>query len=120
LTELVRRSAKPILISVLPEGSQGAIDIFNRNRLAWAPTATGLAAAAAALCEFRSKQERARARMPRTLAAQDISWPAGALTLGEHRAKQVLAAYGIDCVREAVLTEDEVETLQASPLPFPV
>lgn len=120
LTELVQRSNKPILISILTEGSQGAVDIFNRHRLAWSPTARGLVAAAAALNEFRVKQERFRARSARTFGRQALEWPAGAKALGEYRSKQVLASYGIDCVREILLTEQAVETLEASPLSFPV
>jgi len=120
LAELAQRTDKPMLISILTEGSQGAVDILNRHRMAWSPTARGLVAAASALYEFGLKRERLGARVGRTLARREIAWPAGGQTLGERASKQVLSSYGIDGVREVLLTEDEVSGLKASPLPYPV
>jgi len=120
LAELAQRSTKPILISILTDGSQGAVDIFNRHRLAWSPTARGLVAAASALYEFGLKRERLGARVDRTFGREEIAWPAAAQTLGERRSKQALSSYGIGCVREVLLTEQEVVALKTSPLPFPV
>ncbi|MCC6777089.1 MAG: acetate--CoA ligase family protein, partial [Hyphomicrobiales bacterium] len=120
LVALAQRTTKPVLISILTEGSQGAVDIFNRHRLAWSPTARGLVASAAALYEFGLKRERLSERVARTFGRQEIEWPAGVQTLGEHAAKQVLSSYGIGSVREVVLTEQAVKELKASPLPFPV
>ena len=120
LVELIASVDKPMLVSVMEQGSGQAVEIFNRHRVAWSSTASGLVSAAVALCEFAEKRERWERRAGREVARREIEWPAGGGTLGEHRSLQVLSAYGIEGVREVLLTEREVLELKKCTLKFPL
>jgi acetyltransferase len=120
LADIAANAGKPILVSILADRSQETMDILDQHNLAWFPSPEGAVTGAAALYEFGSKQERLAKRKPRKFARQEIAWPDDATMMGERSAKRVLAAYGIDPVREVLLTETEVAALAESPLPFPV
>jgi len=80
--------------------------------------------ALAALTQFSRKrrdyQQRGHRAFQRVVTRQALDLPAGPVTLGEHRAKQVLQLYGVTVVREALLSPAAVESLTAAPLPFPL
>ncbi|MBI4192209.1 MAG: acetate--CoA ligase family protein [Betaproteobacteria bacterium] len=120
LIEVADKSDKPILISVLSDRSEETLEILNRHRLAWSPTPSGAVFGAAALYEFVIKTKRYSKREKRTFPRQEIDWPAAAATLGEHRSKQLLAAYGIPAVREVLLSTEAVAKLTHAPVPFPL
>jgi len=80
--------------------------------------------ALASLNEFTRKKDafaaRPRQSTQRAITKQKLDLPAASGTLGEHRSKQALAAYGIPIVKEVLLNADDVANLTASPLPFPL
>jgi acetyltransferase len=66
---------------------------------------------------FEARRGRASARLaaPQAIDLGDTSG-----TLGEHRSKMLLKAYGVPVVEERILPPGEIDTLAANPLPFPV
>ncbi|MCC7485594.1 MAG: acetate--CoA ligase family protein [Burkholderiales bacterium] len=80
--------------------------------------------ALAALTEFSRKRREQRRRGGRAFVRAAprgaIDLPAGGGPLGEHRSKQVLSRYGMPVVRERLLAPEEIESLAAAPLPFPL
>jgi acetyltransferase len=80
--------------------------------------------ALAALNQYAEKKRRYEARRGRALdrlvAPQKLDLTGSEGTLGEHRSKALLAAYGIPVVNEKLLSGDQVAKLEAPPLPFPV
>ncbi len=120
LVEVAQEADKPILISVPPDQAEETLQILNRNRLPWFPTPGRAVIGAAALHEFFIKLERHAARKKITLPKHKLDWPITAGSLGEHESKQFLAAYGIPAVREALLSIEEIASLNEAPLPFPL
>ena len=80
--------------------------------------------ALAALNDFARKIRDFDARpaqaVPRMIARQTLEFPSDAGTLGEHHSRQLLQAYGIPVVAEALLPADAIAALDKAPLPFPV
>jgi acetyltransferase len=120
LADVAAKTGKPILISILADRAEETIDILNEHNIAWFASPEGAVTGAAALYEFGVKRERLETREPRTFERQEVAWPHGATTLGEHRAKQILSSYGIEPVREMLFTEGEVAALETCTLSFPV
>ena len=126
LLEVLRGTDKPLLLNwpTSPDDNGDVMHYLEENGVPCIMAPGRTVAAMAAVTEFAQKC-RAYASTPRrplSRAAPRIALelPAGAATLGEHRAKQVLARYGIPVVREKLLSEAEVQALLAPPLPFPV
>jgi acetyltransferase len=80
--------------------------------------------ALAALNRYARARERYQAnaerRGARLVARQQLDLAGRAGTLGEHRSKALLRAYGVPTVEERLIAPADLETLGASPLPFPV
>ena len=124
--EMLKKTDKPVVIT-WGAGSEQALEAKQLLAKAGVPSFVSLRRTARALgsmSDFTTRIEyyRKRHAMPqaRLVAQQQLSLPAGALTLGERLSKQLLAAYGIPVVREVLLTIEAVEALSDSPLPFPV
>lgn len=66
---------------------------------------------------FDATRGRSQARI---VSKQALDLPSGAGTLGEHRSKALLKAYGIPAVAEALIDPGSIERLEQSPVPFPV
>jgi acyl-CoA synthetase (NDP forming) len=72
------------------------------------------------LSEFARRRRNTRPRAERHVARQSLVLPRAGGPLSEHASKQLLAAYGIPAVSEALLSFDDVAALDAAPMPFPV
>ncbi len=126
LVELLRETDKPFLLNwpTSPDDNPEAVDFLEQNGVACLLTPTRAVQALAALNDFAQKKrayaERKKRAFSRTIAPQALDLPAGAGTLGEHRSKALLRAYGIGAVEECLLTATELEKLERSPLPFPL
>jgi len=120
LSGIAATAGKPILISLLADRSQETIEILSRHRLAWFLNPEGAVFGAASLYEFALKRRRRAARQTRTFAKRALELPRHAGTLGEHKAKQLLAAYGIPAVRETLVPVECIGRIEGSPVPYPV
>jgi len=126
LLEVLRETDKPVLLN-WPTAPDDNARVMNSLEAHGVPCilAPGRAVAAlAALHDFARKQRAFAARAARhalrPVAARKLDLPEGAATLGEHRAKQLLGAYGIPATQEALLSAAAVEALDQCPLAFPV
>lgn len=120
LVSVAGKTEKPILVSLLQEQSQDALEIFNENRISWYPTPGRAAVAASALTEFSEKLAFYQCREKRVLPSKNIDWPNTGGALGEFKSKRLLATYGIRGVPEVLLSPANVAAMQKSPLRFPL
>ncbi len=127
LVEIARTTDKPILINwpTAPDDNAQAMKLLDANGVPCILAPGRTVVALAALNEFARKkrafEQRARDKIgPRIAAKQALELPQAGGTLGEHRSKQVLWAYGIPGVREVLLSSDAVAALEHAPLPFPL
>ncbi len=126
LAEVLRASDKPIFLNwpSAPDDNAAVLDALEAQGVPCMLAPGRAVAALAALHGFASKQRsrvaRASRGAPRPVAAQTLELPPGAATLSEHRSKQILSAYGIPAVQEALLTPAAVEALADCPLALPV
>jgi len=118
--ETIHDSDKPVLVHILPDGAEKTLQLLDRHRVAWFPTPGRAVAGAACLREFAVKVARSAARSARTQPRREIEWSRTTGALGEHEAKNVLAAYGIPAVREVLLSPAAVQALTEPPMRFPV
>ena len=124
LLEILKDTDKPVIISQNepPERIQAMIDRLRAARVPLIPTPARCAAAAGALSNFASRL-RAHAvkapQQPRCVPLADLDLPAEGGTLGEHRSKAILAAYGIPVTREVLLSAEEIGRLSALPFEPP-
>jgi acetate---CoA ligase (ADP-forming) len=126
LIERLRGSAKPLIINwpTAPDDNGDVLAYLEENGAPCILGAGRAAHALAVLTGFSHKRreflERGRRAFARVIGRQALDLPAGAATLGERRSKQVLQRYGVPVVKEVLLKPEEIDALQAPPLPFPV
>lgn len=124
LAGIKQRTHKPVLVgwSALPGTADEAMEILEQHAIPCFPTPGRAAIGAAALNEFAAKGRRLAARKPlaRLIEPQPLDIEDAAGALGERRAKACLARYGIPVVREVAVPLAQIDTLSASPLPFPL
>jgi acyl-CoA synthetase (NDP forming) len=65
--------------------------------------------------EFHARRVGAEAR---SIAKQALDLPLASGTLGEHRSKAILEAYGVPVVKEVLLAPEVIASLDREPLPF--
>ena len=124
--EIARATDKPVILNwpTSPDDNPDVMQLLEKNDVPCILSPGRTVRALASLNEFAQKKlafaNRPRQATPRIAAKQALALPAGSGTLGEHRSKQALAAYGIPVVREVLLSADEVANLTAAPLPFPL
>ncbi|MQA81556.1 MAG: CoA-binding protein [Streptosporangiales bacterium] len=116
-------SDKPLFVgwSAPPGTVPNALALLDEHRVPWYPTPGRAARAAGKLLEITGKMRRG-ARAPRRgeAAVSMLDVRDGERGVGEHRAKNALAAYGVPVVREVLLSLDEVDALRAPPFDFPL
>jgi acyl-CoA synthetase (NDP forming) len=126
LVELLRDTDKPFLLNwpTSPDDNPEVVEFLEQNGVACLLTPTRAVQALAALNDFAHKKrayaERQMRVFKRSIAPQELDFPTVATTLGEHRSKTLLKTYGVPVIEEVVLTAAEVETLERSPLSFPL
>jgi acyl-CoA synthetase (NDP forming) len=124
--EMLRSTDKPVLINwpTSPDDNSDVVEFLETSGVPviMAPGRTVHALAALnAYARKKAHSEKARARLSsRVVAPQTLDLAGMRGTLGEHRSKLLLKAYGVPVVEEAVLSPDEIDRLTASPLPFPL
>jgi len=126
LIEIVRATDKPVLINwpTAPDDHAEVMQLLEQNGIPCIPTPGRTVHALAALNRFAQKKrafwQRPQQPASRLVARQQLDLPREAATLGEHRSKQLLKAYGIPAVAETLLPVDAVAKLEHAPLPFPL
>ena len=124
--EIARASDKPVILNwpTSPDDNADVMQLLEQNDVPCILSPGRTVRALASLNEFAQKKrafaERPRAAAPRIVANHALDLPSGSGTLGEHRSKNCLTAYGIPVVNEVLLGPDEVERLAQPPSPFPL
>ena len=125
--EMLRTTTKPVMINwpTSPDDNADVVEFLESHGVPVIMTPGRTVHALAALHDYARKVERHQANRRRSgerlvpPQALDFAGASGT-TLGEHRSKALLAAYGIRAVDEKLLSADAIEKLGASPLPFPL
>lgn len=125
LLEVLRETDKPLLLNwpSSPDDNGEVMAFLEQHGVPCYVAPGRTVRALAALTGFAEKKRRFESRGRRALqraAARRLDLPGSASTLGEHRSKQCLAAYGVPVTREALLAPAAVEALTGPPLPFPL
>ncbi len=124
--EVARATDKPIVINwpTSPDDNADVMQLLEQNDIPCILSPGRTVRALASLNEFARKTDayaaRPRQAGQRIVGRQQVDLPAGSGTLGEHRSKHVLAAYGIPVVKEALLSVGQVASLKEPPQPFPL
>jgi acetyltransferase len=117
---------KPVLINwpTSPDDNADVVELLEKNSVPVIMGPSRTVHALAALNRYARARERYRAnaqrRGRRLIAPQQLDLAGCAGTLGEHRSKALLKAYGIPTVEEVLIAPADLDKLGASPLPFPV
>lgn len=123
--EMLRETEKPVVVNwpSSPSDNAEVLAFLEANAVPVVVAPGRSVHALAALCDYADKKKRheaARARPTvRIVHPQQLDLT-GRGTLGEHRSKALLRAYGIPAVDELLLAPATIETLSESPLPFPL
>jgi acyl-CoA synthetase (NDP forming) len=123
--EMLRGTDKPVLINwpTAPSDNAETLAFLEASAVPVVVAPGRSVHALAALCDYAERKTRfeashnrpsARAVPPQALAL------AGSGTLGEHRSKALLKAYGVPVVEEVLIAAADVDGLTQSPLPLPV
>ena len=126
LVQALQGVDKPVILQwpTAPDDNGDVVTYLEQNRVPCILGAGRAVHALAVLTDFARKrrdfQKHGRRPLKRIVEKQSLDLPARAGTLGEHRAKQILARYGIPVVKEALLRPEEIDALKSPPLAFPV
>jgi acetyltransferase len=124
--EMLRTVEKPVVINwpTSPDDNGDVAEYLAKNRVPVVMSPGRTVHALAAVTDYAQRKRQYDARRGRTSARrierQSLDLPNAAGTLGEHRSKALLKAYGIPAVEEVLLSGDAIEKLDRCPIPFPV
>ncbi len=124
--EVANRSDKPIVLTwgSGSERTQEALDIFQSAGIPGFLSPRRAINSLGQMHRFHAKVAKfaaaAKRGWQRPLPAQALDLPPGDCTLGERRSKQSLAAYGIPVVRERLVAENDLATLDRIDLTYPL
>ncbi len=124
--EIVRTTDKPVILNwpTSPDDNADVMRFLEENNTPCILSPGRTVRALASLNEFSQKTrafaQRPRETAPRPVKKTQLDLPTDSGTLGEHRSKQLLAAYGISVVKEVLLSAEQVAKLQETPLAFPL
>jgi acyl-CoA synthetase (NDP forming) len=126
LVQLLHGTGKPLVLSwpTAPDDNGEVMTYLEQNGVPCILGAGRAAYALGTLTDFarrrREFQRNGKRPFQRIVAPQPLELPAGAATLGEHRAKQLLQRYGVPVVNEVLLQPAEIEKLKMASFAFPV
>jgi acetate---CoA ligase (ADP-forming) len=124
LVAAAEASSKPLLVCwTTPPGTvDDALRLLEEHRIPCYTTPARVVTAASALAVFAQKltYRPAYRTAARSVDRTDLRLHRDDQTLCTHRSLEVLAAYGIPVTRSVLLSEDQIATLRAPPLPFPL
>ena len=124
--EMVRGIDKPIVLNwpTSPDDNPDVIEFLEANGVPVVMAPGRSVHALAALNEYARRKRAFDAKRghssARSAERQLLDLPQGTGTLGEHRSKAILEAYGVPVVKEVLLSMGDVDRLEQGPLPFPV
>jgi acyl-CoA synthetase (NDP forming) len=124
--EMVRGIDKPVVLNwpTSPDDNADVVEFLESNGVPVVMAPGRTVHAVAAVNEYARRKrafDAARGRAnTRVVDAQKLELPDRAGTLGEHRSKALLEAYGVPVVEEVLLSADAIEKLERAPLPFPL
>jgi acyl-CoA synthetase (NDP forming) len=124
--EMVRGIDKPVVLNwpTSPDDNADVVEFLESNGVPVVMAPGRTVHAVAAVNEYARRKrafDAARGRAStRVVDAQKLELPDRAGTLGEHRSKALLEAYGVPVVQEVLLSADAIEKLERAPLPFPL
>ena len=126
LLAVLQDTGKPLVLNwpTAPDDNGEVMHYLEQNNVPCILAPGRAVHALAALNEFAAKKrayaQRAGRLSPRPVAPQKLDLPQAAATLGEHRSKQVLKAYGVPVVEEVLMPAADIEALAGCSLPFPL
>lgn len=126
LVERLRGTEKPFLVNwpSAPDDNAEALRFLEGNGVPCILAPGRAVRALAALASFAEKRRAHEARgaraVQRVVGRRALELPAAGGALDEHRSKRLLREYGVPIANEVLLSLEEIETLRAAPLPFPV
>lgn len=124
--DMLRTIDKPVFINwpTSPDDNPDVVEFLEANGVPVIMAPGRTVHALAALNDYARKKRRFEATKnrarERVVSRQVLDLGAAAGTLGEHRSKALLKAYGVPVVEEVLLSAADIEKLAASPLPFPL
>jgi acyl-CoA synthetase (NDP forming) len=124
--EMLKTTDKPVLVNwpTAPDDNAEVVEYLEANDVPVVLAPGRSVHALAAINDYAQKKRRFEANRgrgsARTVAQQALELEGLTGTLGEHRSKALLRAYGVPVVEEVLLQPHDVATLQAPPLPFPL
>ncbi len=126
LIAVLQDTAKPLVLNwpTAPDDNGEVMHYLEQNNVPCILAPGRAVHALAALNEFAGKKraytQRAGRLSPRPVTPRKLDLPQAAATLGEHRSKQVLKAYGVPVVEEVLMQAADIEALTRCSLPFPL
>ena len=117
---------KPVVLHwpTSPDDNGDVLNFLEQNRVPCILGAGRAVHALAVLSDFSRKrrefQQHGKRQMKRVVEKQTLDLPAGAVTLGEHRSREILKRYGVPVVNAKLMQPAEIEALKTAPLAFPV
>ena len=123
--EMLRGTDKPVLINwpTAPSDNAETLAFLEASGVPVVVAPGRSVHALAALCDYAEKKRRfeaSRTRVSTRAVPRQSLELADSGTLGEHRSKALLKAYGVPVVEEVLLAAADVEALSKTPLPFPL
>ncbi|MDB5905531.1 MAG: acetate--CoA ligase family protein, partial [Betaproteobacteria bacterium] len=124
--EMVRGIDKPVVLNwpTSPDDNADVVEFLESNGVPVVMAPGRTVHAVAAVNEYARRKrafDAARGRAnTRVVDPHKLELPDRAGTLGEHRSKALLEAYGVPVVEEVLLSADAIEKLDRAPLPFPL
>ena len=126
LLEVLRETDKPLVLNwpTAPDDNGDVMRYLEENGVPCILAPGRTVRAMAAVTEFAQKRrawaQRGAHVFKRSIERRSLDLAAAGGMLGEHRAKQLLTAYGVPTVKEKLMTLAEVDALDASPIAFPL
>lgn len=124
--EMLRTTDKPLIINwpTSPAEDADVVEYLETHGVPVLMAPGRTAHALAALNDYAQRKRRFDATRGRSQARivskQALDLPSEGGTLGEHRSKTLLKKYGVPAVAETLIDPGALESIEQSPVPFPV